>query len=230
MINCIIIDDDPVASNLLKHYVTNTNGLNLLDVFNNGIDGANYIRRDPAAIDLVFLDIEMPDITGIELLESLPDLPPVILVSSKDKYAAKAFEYKVLHYLVKPVEYGKFLKAIERVLHKQEDVKGPDLDYIFVKENGLLTKVNYADIHYFAALGDYVQVFVKGKTYTVSSTMKNLEDKLKSSKHFIRVHRSYIINLTYLENFDAEVAVVAKKVIPIGNKYRSSLQGKLNIL
>lgn len=230
MVNCIIIDDDPVASNLTKHFVTSTADLNLLEVFNNSIEGANYIRKNLSGIDLIFLDIEMPDLNGLDLLESITDLPPVILISSKESYAVKAFEYKVVNYLVKPVEYPKFLKAVEPILMSAEAPKGDPLDYIFVKENNVLTKLMHSDIYYFAALGDYVQVHVKGSVHTVNSTMKNLEEKLKGNKQFIRVHRSYLINLNYLENFDTEVAVVAKKLIPIGNKYRSSLQSRLNIL
>lgn len=230
MINCVIIDDDPVASSLLKHYVNNTDGLSLTEVFNNSVEAANFLRTNAPEVDLIFLDIEMPDMTGIELLDTLQDLPPVILVSSKEQYAVKAFEYKVISYLVKPVDYSKFLKAVGRVFKQYEAQKGGELDYLFVKENGLLTKVSNADILYFAALGDYVQVHVKGRIYTISSTMKNLEEKLSHNKNFVRVHRSYMINLNFLENFDAEVAVVANKVIPIGNKYRGSLQNKLNIL
>ena len=230
MINCIIIDDDNVASSLIRHYVESTEGLNLLTTLSNAVEASNYLRKNIAVVDLIFLDIEMPEMSGIELLESFKELPPVVLISSKEKYAAKAFEYEVLHYLVKPVEYGKFLKAIERVFSIFENEKGRQLDYIFVKENGVLCKLNYNDIYYFEALGDYVKVKVKDKEYVVNSTMKNLEEKLKNNRQFMRVHRSFIINLTYLENFDSETAIVANKIIPIGNKYRSGLSARLNIL
>ncbi len=230
MINCLIIDDDPISTNLIKHYIENTEGLTHINILNNAMDAANYIRKNFSAIDLIFLDIEMPEMNGIELLESFKDLPPVILISSKEKYAAKAFEYKVLHYLVKPIEYGKFLKAIERVFQIFETEKGRNLEYIFVKENGVLCKINYIDIFYFESLGDYVKVKVKEKEYIVNSTMKNLEDKLKNNRQFMRVHRSFIINTTFLENFDSETAIVANKIIPIGNKYKPTLQARLNIL
>ncbi len=230
MINCIIIDDDLVATNLIKHYVESTDGLTMLNVLSNAVEAANFIRKNSASIDLIFLDVEMPEMSGIDLLESFDELPPVVLISSKEKYAAKAFEYKVLHYLVKPVEYGKFLKAIERVFQIFENEKGKQLDYIFVKENGVLCKLNYTDIFYFEALGDYVKVKVKEKDYVVNSTMKNLEEKLRNSRQFMRVHRSFIINTKFLENFDAETAIVANKIIPIGNKYKPTLQARLNIL
>ncbi|HWB62150.1 MAG TPA: LytTR family DNA-binding domain-containing protein [Chitinophagales bacterium] len=231
MINCIVIDDDPIALNLVKHFVTNTDGLNLLQVFGSAIEAANYVRQNQGNIDLVFLDIEMPEMSGLQLLESYRDLPPVILISSKEKYALKAFEYKVLHYLLKPIEYSGFLKAIERAfqLYEGDKLQQP-LDYLFVKENGVLNRLHYKDIYYFEALGDYVKVHVKDKAYVVNSSMKSLEDKLKANQHFVRIHRSYVINLNYLENFDSETAIVSRKPIAIGNKYRTGLQNRLTII
>ena len=230
MINCIIIDDDPVSVNLMKHFIANTEGLNFTESFANPIVAANYIRKNTTDIDLIFLDIEMPEMTGIELLESFKELPPVILITSKEKYAVKAFDHNVVHYLVKPVEYGKFLKAVERIFELNEAKNNQELEYIFIKDNGLMCKVAHKDICYCEALGDYVKVHLKDKTHLVTTTMKNMEDKLKTSKQFIRVHRSYIINVNFLENFDAETSIVAGKIIPIGNKYKASLQTRLNII
>ena len=229
MINCLIIDDDLVALNLVKHFVTNTDGLSLLDTFTDSVEASNYIRKNQANIDLVLMDIEMPNMTGIEMLASFKDFPPVILISSRDKYALQAFDHRVLHYLLKPLEYGKFLKAIERVFRAQETEK-KSLDYVFVKENGLLTKINYKDILYFEALGDYVKVHSKDKAHVVNSTMKSIEDKLRENPNFIRVHRSFNINLSYLESFDSEIAIVSNKTIPIGSKYRSDLQNRLMVI
>jgi DNA-binding LytR/AlgR family response regulator len=230
MINCIIVDDDPVAANLVKHFVTNTAGLNLLEVLGSSVEAANYIRANQPSIDLIFLDIEMPQMSGLELLASFRDLPPVVLISSQEKYAARAFELDVVHYLLKPLEYSKFLKAVEKVLKTHQPVQTSTLDYLFVKENGVLTKVNFNDIFYFEALGDYIKVHVDSREYVVNSTMKNLEDKLKNKLQFVRVHRSFIANLNFLEKFDSETAIVSKKVIPIGNKYRAGLQTQLTIL
>ncbi|MBK8845912.1 MAG: response regulator transcription factor [Bacteroidetes bacterium] len=230
MINCIIIDDDPVSINLMKHFITSTEGLNFVEAFSNPIAGVNYIRKNAATTDLIFLDVEMPEMTGIEFLESFKELPPVILITSKEKYAVKAFEHKVIHFLVKPVEYGKFLKAVERVFKINEADNNQHLDYIFIKENGVLSKIMHKDIIYCEALGDYVKVHLKEKTHVVNSTMKNIEDKLKMNKQFMRVHRSYIINLNFLENFDAETSIVGGHIIPIGNKYKANLQARLNII
>jgi DNA-binding LytR/AlgR family response regulator len=227
MISCIIVDDDQVALNLVKHFVTNTDGLNLLQAFTDSVEAANFIRKNHAIIDLIFLDVEMPNLTGIEMLASVKDFPPVILISSKD--AIQAFDHRVLHYLLKPLEYSKFLKAIERVFVERM-AETNQLDYLFVKENGLLTKVGYKDILYFEALGDYVKVHTKDKAHVVNSTMKSIEDKLRMNQHFIRVHRSYHINLTYLQSFDSEIAIISNKTIPIGSKYRSELQNRLMVI
>jgi len=139
MISCIIVDDDLVALNLVKHFVTNTDGLNLLQAFTDTVEAANFIRKNHATIDLIFPDVEMPNLTGIEMPASIKDFPPVILISSKEKYAIQAFDHRVLHYLLKPLEYSKFLKAIERVFVERM-TETNQLDYLFVKENGLLTK------------------------------------------------------------------------------------------
>ena len=229
MISCIIVDDDLVALNLVKHFVTNTDGLNLLQAFTDTVEAANFIRKNHATIDLIFPDVEMPNLTGIEMPASIKDFPPVILISSKEKYAIQAFDHRVLHYLLKPLEYSKFLKAIERVFVERM-TETNQLDYLFVKENGLLTKVGYKDILYFEALGDYVKVHTKDKAHVVNSTMKSIEDKLRMNQHFIRVHRSYHINLTYLQSFDSEIAIISNKTIPIGSKYRSELQNRLMVI
>jgi DNA-binding LytR/AlgR family response regulator len=230
MINCIIVDDDQVAVKLLRHYISNTEGISVTIDFSNPITATNYIRKNAETIDLIFLDVEMPEMSGLELLESFEELPPVVLVTNNDKYAVKAFEHKVVHYLVKPIEYSKFLKAMERIFKQVEKKTDNTPEYIFIKENGLLSKVHQNDIHYCEALGDYVKVHLKSKTYVVNSTMKNIEDKLKRNKQFLRVHRSYIINLSFLENIESESAIVGGKIIPIGNKYKSELQSKLNII
>lgn len=230
MINCIIVDDDQVAVKLLRHYISNTEGISVTIDFSNPITATNYIRKNAETIDLIFLDVEMPEMSGLELLESFEELPPVVLVTNNDKYAVKAFEHKVVHYLVKPIEYSKFLKAMERIFKQVEKKTDNTPEYIFIKENGLLSKVHQNDIHYCEALGDYVKVHLKSKTYVVNSTMKNIEDKLKRNKQFLRVHRSYIINLNFLENIESESAIVGGKIIPIGNKYKSELQSKLNII
>jgi DNA-binding LytR/AlgR family response regulator len=230
MINCIVIDDDQVSIKLINHFVANTEGLHFLSSFSNPIEAANFLRKEAATVDLIFLDVEMPEMSGIQLLEAFDNLPPVILITTKEKYAVKAFEHKVLHYLVKPFDYSKFLKAIERFYKNYESKNTQNFDYIFIKENGLLSKIGHNEIRFCEALGDYVKIHVSDKIHIVNSTMKNIEEKLKGNKKFLRLHRSYIINLDYLENLDADTAVVGGKMVPVGNKFKSELQARLNII
>jgi DNA-binding LytR/AlgR family response regulator len=230
MINCIVIDDDQVSIKLINHFVANTEGLHFLSSFSNPIEAANFLRKEAASVDLIFLDVEMPEMSGIELLEAFDNLPPVILITTKEKYAVKAFEHKVLHYLVKPLDYAKFLKAMDRFYKNYESKSTQNFDYIFIKENGLLSKIMHQEIRFCEALGDYVKIHVNDKTYIVNSTMKNVEEKLKLNTKFLRIHRSYIINLDYLENLDADTAVVGGKMLPIGSKFKLELQKKINII
>ena len=230
MINCIVIDDDQVSIKLINHFVANTEGLHFLSSFSNPIEAANFLRKEAATVDLIFLDVEMPEMSGIQLLEAFDNLPPVILITTKEKYAVKDFEHKVLHYLVKPFDYSKFLKAIERFYKNYESKNTQNFDYIFIKENGLLSKIGHNEIRFCEALGDYVKIHVSDKIHIVNSTMKNIEEKLKGNKKFLRLHRSYIINLDYLENLDADTAVVGGKMVPVGNKFKSELQARLNII
>ncbi len=229
MINCIIIDDDAVSISVITHFISNTEGFNLVESFRDPISAANYLRKNVGGIDLIFLDVEMPEMTGIELLESFNELPPVILITSKEKYAVKAFEHKVAHYLVKPVEYGKFLKAIQQVYKLIESSKTKSLDYIFIKDNGVMYKVLQDDILYCEASGDYVKIYLKYRSYVLISTMKNIEENLKNNINFVRIHRSYIANVKFIDNFGLTVFLSNGKSLPLGNKYRANLQARLII-
>jgi DNA-binding LytR/AlgR family response regulator len=221
MINCIVIDDNAADIMQAEHFISNTEGLSLVQSFSNAVEASKFITKDPSATDLIFLDIEMPGMSGMEFLSSHKNLPPVILITSKERYAVKAFEHNAVHYLLKPLAYSEFLKAVKRVFKHYEIQSTQDQDYIFIKEGGLVVKLLQKDIWYCESLWDYVKIYTKDKTCVVYSTMKNIEDKLKSNKQFIRLHRSYIINTKFLENFNAENAVVAGRAIPIDNKYKT---------
>ena len=228
MVNCILIDDDVVALNVIKHYVTSTDGLHLLQAFTDAVEAANFLKN-ATDVDLVFMDIEMPDMNGLELMQSVKNMPPVILVSAKDNYAIKAFEQRAFHYLQKPLSYAAFLGAIGQFCKvRRPEVK--TTDHIFVKENGTMTRLKYDDILYFEAWGDYVKVHCKNKVYVVNSTMKSIEDKLQHNPLFLRIHRTFHINIHYLESFDTDTAIVCNKTIPIGQKYRPDLQSRLMII
>jgi len=229
MLNCVLVEQDPACLNLVKHYIEHISELNLVQSCSNSSAAASYIHKNISTTDLVFLDVEMPDLSSIELMTPFKDFPSVILISSKEKCAIETFEQKALQYLLKPLEYGKFLKAVEPLFLRPAPTR-INVDCIYAKENGVMTKINHDDILYFETLGDYVKIHTKNKVHVVNSSMRSIEDKLGHSNLFVRIHRSYYINTHYLESFDSDTAIVSNRPIPIGSKYRPELQSKLVII
>ncbi|MEX2589171.1 MAG: LytTR family DNA-binding domain-containing protein, partial [Chitinophagales bacterium] len=230
MIRSIIIDDDEVSRQVLKSFIERTSGILLSGEFNSAIDALPII--DDNNIDLIFLDIEMPEMTGFQFLEHCKDnLNEVVLTTSKSEYAAQAFEYDIADYLIKPIDYSRFLLSIKKVnvlLDNNRD-KCKLTNALFVKKEGIYMKVLFDKIKWIEASGDYVSIVCDDKTHMIHSTMKLIEQHLPLSK-FVRVHRSYIVNINKLDNFDKEFCVVNGKMIPIGKSYRNELIGRLNVV
>ncbi len=231
--NCIIIDDDKLSCRVIEEYIAKTDTLALLSTFNNPVDAINALRSE-IEIDLVFLDIEMPEMSGIDFLDSITNAPQVIIISSKEKYALNAFEYDVTDYLLKPVQYGRFYKAISKAMVRYNkgklDTKG---DEIFIKHNSSLVRLKYNDILWVEALENYVIVNTFNDKYTIHFTMKVIEQKLPTSK-FTRVHRSFIVNTSSI-NIIEDNAIVIKthdgsKSIPIGKSYKDKLMDDINLI
>ena len=228
-IRCIIVEDDPVSQAVMEGLVQRAGILQLQASFNDPIKAIQWLSDN--STDLILLDIEMPGLSGLELLQSITSKPQVIIISSKEQYAIEAFDYDVAGYLLKPVkEYAKFLKAAlkvkERLATKTEP---PNTDSIFIKVDSLLTHLVLNDILWVEAFGDYVKINTDKKVFTVYSTMKMLEDKLPASV-FMRVHRSFIVNTKKITNIDQGNLLIEKKIIPIGNSYREQLMKSLNML
>jgi Response regulator of the LytR/AlgR family len=231
--NCIIIDDDKLSCRVIEEFIAKTDTLTLLNTFTNPVDAINAFRNE-AEIDLVFLDIEMPEMSGIDFLDSLTSAPQVIIISSKEKYALNAFEYDVTDYLLKPVQYGRFYKAVTKAMGRYNkgklDTKG---DEIFIKHNSSLVRLKYNDILWVEALENYVIVNTFNEKYTIHFTMKAIEQKLPTSK-FTRVHRSFIVNTSSI-NIIEDNAIVIKthdgaKSIPIGKSYKDKLMDDINLI
>lgn len=232
--NCLIIDDDKLSSRVIEEFVSKTESLELLQTFNNPVDGVNYLRNN-FEIDLIFLDIEMPEMSGIDFLESLStSAPQIIIVSSKEKYALSAFEYDVTDYLLKPVQYGRFIKAVNKAFARYNkgklDSKG---DEIFIKHNSSLVRLKYEDVLWVEALENYVIINTFHEKFTIHFTMKSIEQKLPTSK-FSRVHRSFIVNTSSI-NVIEDNAILIKthdgtKSIPIGKSYKDKLMGDINVI
>lgn len=231
-LNCMVVDDDEMSRLLVSRFVDQTDFLNLTHVLDNTIDASNILVGEKNNdVDLVFLDVEMPEMTGLELSKSLKNTYPIIFITSKKEYAIEAFEDNVLDYLVKPIEYTRFLKsAIKAREQREKELKFAEREnHIFVKSDSKHVRIPYNDLFFVEALADYV-IFntVKGK-YIVHHTMKGIEKRLPASM-FSRVHRSYIINrnkVSYIEDFNISIS---DKVIPIGASYKDGFLDHVNML
>lgn len=191
-ITCLVIDDEEMSRATIEHFVKQTDTLELVGVCADAIEAGNILREQ--RVDLLFLDVEMPKMNGLDLIKSLAHAPEVILVTSKKNYAVEAFENDVLDYLVKPVEYSRFLKAYNKAQDKLEVIPVEhrlENNEVFIKSDSKLVKINYQNILYIEALADYATIHLKGAKHIIHSTMKKLENKLPS-EDFIRVHRSFL--------------------------------------
>lgn len=231
--NCIIVDDNKLARTALKQLIEQVEFLDLKAEFSNAMDTFNYLGKD--SIDLIFLDIEMPDMTGIELIKNLNKRPIIIFITSQKNYAIEAFELNVADYIVKPVTLSRFMIAVSRAKELFEnkgqkvEIEGNRKDYIFVRSNSVLTKIKIDDIVYIQALGDYVNIYSFDKRYTVHITLRGMEEKLPLGK-FHRLHRSYLVALDHVDVIEEGTAYVGKHPLPIGEQFKKELLKKLNLI
>lgn len=229
MLTCAIIDDDEINRLTLEHYVSLTPGLELKVSLSDGIAGLAYLREGHA-VDLLFLDIEMPYLNGLELLRLLQDPPAVIITTARHDFAVDAFELQVTDYLVKPFEYGRFSQAVERVRqHPRPAIapagapEAPTNADVFVKVNSRMVRINFDDVLYVEALSDYVNIVTAHQKYIVYTTLKALEARLAVFPNFVRVHRSYLLNTQHIESIEDHTAnLKGGYYVPIGKSYHES--------
>jgi DNA-binding LytR/AlgR family response regulator len=219
---------------ILEGYVSKSTSLNLVGSFSDSVAARNIIteRKD---IDLVILDIEMPEMDGFDFIVSLDSPPNIIIVSSAEQYAVKAFDFNVVDYLLKPVTYGRFIKAIDKTIryYSRKEVPNTGDEEIFIKKGSSLVKLKLKDIIFIEALENYVTLNTNDDRFTIHFTMKAIENQLPSGI-FIRVHRSYIINKSMIQtikenSLDIIVGEVLKS-IPVGKSFRDSLLNDINVM
>lgn len=227
---CILVDDDPLARIHLERLCKQTNAVELLRVFENGVAAREYLEGDENEAELVFLDMEMPGFTGLDLLRSLSKIPWVIITSSKKEYAADAFAYRenVIGYLSKPIELPGLLQAVSKLPPPQPQI-GREMHHLFVKVSGKLVKIAFDDLLYVETVGDYVVFCTEKRQYLVYSTLKNVDEQLHHPD-FLKVHRSYIVNLSKIGDIEEGSVVIGEKVIPVSRAHRSQLMERLHIL
>lgn len=230
--NCIIIDDDLMSRRIIEEFVNRTDQLNLLSSYENAVDAINAFNSEED-IDLIFLDIEMPEMSGIDFLETLTNPPQIIIISSKDKYALDAFNYDVTDYLLKPISYSRFFKAVNKANVRFKNKVDTKDNEIFIKKNSALVRLKYEDILWVEALENYVIFNTFSDKYTIHFTMKAIEQKLPSNR-FTRVHRSYIVNTSSIKVIEDNSVIIkthdGAKSIPIGKSYKDKLMGDINLI
>jgi DNA-binding LytR/AlgR family response regulator len=222
---CIIVDDDPVQREILKSCVSKISDLKLVGVYPNAIEARLALEK--RKIDLIFLDVEMPEMSGLEFLQTFKDVPQVIMVTAKKHYAFEAFEYDVTDYISKPVDMDRFSSAVQRARHYEENLrKNRNVDnHIFVKSDGVLVKLNVGDILYVEALGDYKKGITAEKRHVVHSTMKAFVAKLPD--YFVMVHKSYIVNVKKIIKLEENTLFVADQMIPVSRSNKKPLLEKI---
>lgn len=230
-INCIIVDDEPLARNLIKEYVTKVPYLTLQATCANALEAMEALRKYP--VDLMFLDIQMPDITGMSFLRSLQKKPMVIFTTAYSEYALESYELDVVDYLLKPITLERFLKAIDKVnqlvsspsqsVQTEHIVHEAGHSFMFVKDGTKLVKVKLDDILYIEGLKDYVTIHTPEQKIVTLQRLKVLESQLPADK-FIRIHNSYIISILAINVIHANEVQIGKTMLPISDTYKKSFK------
>ena len=225
--SCIIVEDDKISALHLQRMVEQELSLTLSGTFTNVDDALHFLAQE--MVDLIFLDVEMPDVNGFQLLDQLPYRPYVILTTAKTEYAFTAFQYSVTDYLKKPITIPRFKEAIKKIepfIAKQKDHNAND---IFIRADGKLIRLHNNEIFFVEALGDYVKFVTEQKNYLSLTTLKSIEEKL-NDETFLKVHRSYIINTKKINDIEDNTVLIGKHVIPISKAHRKLVMDRLNII
>ncbi len=230
-LKCLIIDDEPLAHEVIEEHIKK---LDLLEVVANcysGIEAINYLNKKD--VDVLFLDINMPDMSGLEMLGNLSTPPLTILTTAYSEFALKGYEYGIVDYLMKPIAFSRFLKATNRLLeyfYNKDQTPNIEDDntngFIEINDGYLKKKLPYTEIEYIQAYGNYVKIFTKDKMYLLLSTMKSFE-KILPQSIFLRIHKSYIINLAKIVKASKRIIVINENELPIGNSYLREVRSKI---
>ncbi len=237
VLSCLIADDEPLAHQLLEHYIGRLKTLSIVGHAYNAFEVLDFLSEHK--VDLLFLDIQMPDLSGLDMLKTLSQPPMVILTTAYSEHSLEAYDLGVMDYLLKPIKFERFLKAVNRVLELKREAAQPKLapvqeavtpapqDYLFLKDGTAEHKVRLEDIAYVQAYGNFVKVHtVAAQTIVATITMKQLEAALPESA-FIRVHKSYIVQVEQLTKLEKESVFVGTTEIPVGAMYKLLLEKRL---
>jgi two-component system, LytTR family, response regulator len=231
-IQCIVIEDEPLAQKLLENHISRIQFLKLLKVFTNPLDSMPFLREND--IDLIFLDIEMPEINGMNFLQILPNPPQIIFTTAYSQYAVESYEKNALDYLLKPITFERFLQAVQKfplekkntTLTLEDSSNSPKADYIYIKTDRQILRLEYHDIDWIESVGDYVFFHTESHKYLVHHTLKKLEDTLPPQ--FVRIHHSYLINFDKISQWKDNHLYIGQTVLSVSKKYKDAVQLRID--
>ena len=225
-VQCIIVDDEPLAIEILEAYVAKVEQLELVSTFRNAVSAFTFLQQHH--IDLIFLDIQMPKLSGIDFLKTLKHPPQVIFTTAFRDYAVQGFELAIVDYLLKPIPFERFLKAVAKVLHQPAPVNQTGKteilsdNYVYFKVDKKMIKTRMADVLYIESVKDYVKVKTADKEIITQQKISYLEESLPREQ-FLRIHRSFIVNLEKIDAYSATDVEIGKHSIPIGRNYKNDV-------
>lgn len=229
MIRCLVVDDEPLALDILEDYISKVPFLQLVKTTTSAIEGLSLVQND--SIDLVFLDVQMPELNGLQFLKIMNGKCDVILTTAYSEYALEGYEHDVTDYLLKPIAFDRFYKAAQKVMQQRQHssaLPSPEThvtqaphSFIFVKTEHKIQKIYLDDILYIEGLKDYISIFTKTERIITLQNMKKMEDSLPAGR-FIRVHKSYIVALDKIDSIERSRIQITDKIIPVGDTYRES--------
>jgi DNA-binding LytR/AlgR family response regulator len=225
----LIVDDEPFARKLIQSHAGKVEMLEEAGVCKNAVDAANFLRAHK--VDILFLDIQMPELTGMDFIKSLKHRPIIILTTAHREFAAEAFELEVTDYLVKPISFDRFLKAVNKITETRPSMaiqqkKETTIPIVQIKADRKIFPVPASEIIYIESLDNYVKIYLKEKVLITHETITSLEEKLGASS-FVRIHRSFIVNLSHVQSIGAEFIQISNKELPFGRVYKQSAQSRL---
>ncbi|MGY6648940.1 LytR/AlgR family response regulator transcription factor [Wenyingzhuangia sp. IMCC45574] len=225
-ISCIIVDDESIAREIIATHLSKIDHVTIINSFGNAIDAINFLRN--TSVDLIFLDINMPDITGIAFAKAIDPSIKIIFTTAYRDYAVEGFELQAVDYLLKPISFDRILKAITNFSNSQSTLTPQTAnDFIFVRSDRKMVKVNFNDINYIESFSDYLKIHLEAQTVVTRETISSIKEKLPPNK-FLRIHRSYIIPIHKISSYTNEEIIIHNKSFPISRSYKNEILNKLN--
>lgn len=230
--DCLIVDDNKISRTTLKHLASQVKDLTVIGECPDAMSAYNLLQQQYT--DILLLDIEMPEMSGLELTKNLKNNKPIIIfTTSKKEYAAEAFELNVADYIVKPVTPARFIQAIDRareILESKKDTVNMEADeFIFIRDSNIIRRIKLEDILFAEAMGDYVKLHTPQKFFAIHTTLKAVEERLPVT-HFLRVHRSYIVSIPKIDTLQDGAIIINSKPVPVADAFRAALNKRMNIL